>query len=286
MSELGWQIMGLALLLGGFALGERILARRATAARRLAAERIIVLTLVGGFLGAPFWWRGDPDAFAWTLPPLAGRMLAAAGWAFAVACLLALRRPAEAQIRLIGVMLALYLGPLTIAILAVHRDRFDPARPVTWGFFSIVILLLAGALWLAKPGNGPTNDTMPPRAMRWVLVAVGGAAGLWGAALFAWPPGPVVAIWLWPTDALTSRLIASMFLTVAGACWAARGSAPLAVTVMAVVLVYGIGVSLAGLANLVADKPLPVAYMVFWSVAATAAAVSLATAPKTRETET
>lgn len=284
MSGLGWQIIGLALLLGGLALGERVLARRPAAARHLLAERIILLTMVGGFLGAPFWWRGDADAFAWALPPLAGRMLAAAGWAFAVACLLALRRPTEAQIRLIGVMLTLYLGPLTLAIIAVHRDRFDPARPVTWGFFSIVILLLAGALWLTMSRNRPTNDVMPSGFMRWVLVAVGSAAGLWGAVLFVWPVGPVAAIWLWPMDALTSRLIASMFLTVAGACWAARGSAPLAVTVMAVVLVYGIGVSLAGLANLLADKPLPIAYLVFWSMAAIAAAVSLATAPRNART--
>ena len=174
-------------------------------------------------------------------------------------------------------MLAIYLGPLAIAILALHRDRLDPAQAVTWGFFSIVILLLVGALWLIVSHKAPTTDALPARGIQWVLAAVGTVAGLWGAVLFIWPTGPVNAVWLWPTDALTSRLIASMFLTVSAASWLARTSASLVVTVLAVVLVYGIGVCLAGLVNLAADKPLPVAYLGFWVAAAITAAVSLAT---------
>lgn len=280
MSGLGWQVIGLALLIGGVALGEWVLQRRDGRARDVVAERIVLLTLAGGFLGAPFWWRGDRDAFAWILPPLAGRMLAAAGWAFAVACLLALRKPGAAHFRLIGAMLAIYLGPLTVAILVMHLDRFDPARAVTWGFFGIVILLLAGSVRLIMSRQMLTPDTVPSGVLRWALAALGSATGVWGLVLFIWPQGPVSALWLWPTDALTSRLIASMFLTVAFASWMASASARLSVTVMVVVIVYGFGVCLAGIANLLADKPLPVAYLAFWAMAAVAAAVSLAASPR------
>ncbi|MBU4530792.1 MAG: hypothetical protein KUA43_22960 [Hoeflea sp.] len=274
-----WMGVALALLAGAVGMGEWLLARRCGSERRVAAERIVLLTLAGGFLGAPFWWRGDPDAFAWILPPLAGRMLAAAGWAFAVACLIALLRPGAAQFRLIGVMLATYLGPLTAAILSLHLNRFDPARPVTWGFFVIVLLLLAGSVWLLRPDPGlPPEAALPetPQTAAQPMAAVFGiAAAIWGIALFIWPSGPAAYLWLWPTDALTSRLIASMFLTIAAAVWASRGSSRVRETVMASILVYGVGACLAGAANWAAGKPLPVAYMAFWTLGGAGAAAFL-----------
>ncbi|MBC7285905.1 hypothetical protein [Hoeflea sp.] len=275
MSGLGWMVLALALLLGVVMSGEWLLARPKNPRRNAAAERIVLLTMAGGFLGAPFWWRGDPDAFAWMLPPLAGRMLAAAGWAFAIAGLLALLRPGAAQFRLIGVMLATYLGPLSLAIFLLHLDRFDPKLPVTWGFFAIVVPLLAGAVWLIRSHPEPPPELAAPLAARWMAASFAIAAGIWGAALFVWPAGPAPSVWLWPSDALTSRLIASMFLTIAAASWTARGSSPLLVTVMAGVLVYGVGVCLAASANLAAGKPLPQAYMAFWAIGGAGAAAIL-----------
>src|SRR5687767_13936753 len=39
---------------------------------------LLVTTFMGGLLGAPFWWLDLRPSFAWDLPPLASRMLAAA----------------------------------------------------------------------------------------------------------------------------------------------------------------------------------------------------------------
>ena len=284
MAGLGWMGVALVLLAGVMGAGEWLLARRKGPARSATAERIVLFTMAGGFIGAPFWWRGDPEAFAWTLPPLAGRMLAAASWAFAVACLLALLRPGTARVRLIGVMLATYLGPLAVAILVLHTDRFDPVRPVTWAFFLIVMLLLAGAVRLLWPVPGPLPEEASPGARQAtaqrVSLIFGAIAGIWGVTLFVWPSGPVTPLWLWPEDALTSRLIASMFLTIAAAIWAARGSPRLLVVVAASILVYGVGIGLAGAANLAAGKPLPVAYLAFWISGAAGAAAVLLTAAR------
>lgn len=271
MTQLGWQVVALALLVGALALGEFLLRRRG---RPSAAERMVLLTLVGGLLGAPFWWRGDSAAFAWALPPLAGRMLAAAGWAFALACLVALRRRGGGQFRLVGWMLAVYLGPLTAAILLLHLDRMDFGAAVTWAFFAIVVLLLLAAAWLVRL-PAPRDAPAPDRATGAVLAVVGTIAAGWGAALFVWPDGPLPQLWLWPADPLTSRLIASMFLTVAAACLVARNSAALGSTVLATVAVYGVGISLAALANLAAGKPLPTAYVAFWLLAAVTASGAL-----------
>jgi hypothetical protein len=57
-----------------------------------------VLTLAGGLLGSVGWCPDDPRSVSWDLPPLVGRMLASAGWAFGImfhvsAALLVLERP-------------------------------------------------------------------------------------------------------------------------------------------------------------------------------------------------
>jgi len=273
MAEILWQALALVLLLAALATGYRfVVARHGAAlapAQRLAVM-VVVLTATGGAIGAPFWWFNAPAAFAWPLPPLAGRMLAAAGVAFALACGLALRRPEASHLRLIGAMLALYLAPLTAAIVLAHLDRFDFTRGVTWGFFVIVVLLLAGcAMLVARPAGLSADSAARPGSATTALL--GGAAllaGVWGLALFLRPQGPVAAIWLWPQDALTSRLIGAMFLTVAGMALAARHHAVLAQTALTVIVTYGTLVSAAGLFNLAAAKPLPVAYLAFWAVLA------------------
>lgn len=79
-----------------------------------------------------------PSSFSWDLPPLASRMLAAAGWAFGVATLAALQRPVPHRTGLL--MLATYLAPLLAAVLLFH---LDPYAPITYAFFAIVLLLNA-----------------------------------------------------------------------------------------------------------------------------------------------
>src|SRR5437899_348808 len=61
---------------------------------------LVDLTLVGGLVGGTVWWMNDPNAFAWRLPPLAGRLLGAAGWAYAAAAVLTLRHPTRPRLRL------------------------------------------------------------------------------------------------------------------------------------------------------------------------------------------
>src|SRR5688572_9518447 len=70
---------------------------------------MLVLVLAGGAIGAISWWLDVPGAFAWDLPPLAGRMLGGAGWSFALATFLALQRPTRVRLRLILLMLVAYL---------------------------------------------------------------------------------------------------------------------------------------------------------------------------------
>src|SRR5215203_586147 len=66
----------------------------------------VILTLFGAFWGAGPWWFDENDAFAWNLPPLASRMLGAAGIAFVIAGLFALNRPTYQKLRLMLVMVA------------------------------------------------------------------------------------------------------------------------------------------------------------------------------------
>ncbi len=107
MNDLLFQFLGLFLLLavvgGGYGLLRHRHPGRLTGAQ-LGIWLLTVLTLAGGFIGAIPWWLDVAASFAWDLPPLASRLLAAAGWAFALACGLALRHPTGRHLRLIMVM--------------------------------------------------------------------------------------------------------------------------------------------------------------------------------------
>ena len=107
MNDLLFQFLGLFLLLavvgGGYGLLRHRHPGRLTGAQ-LGIWLLTVLTLAGGFIGAIPWWLDVAASFAWDLPPLASRLLAAAGWAFALACGLALRNPTGRHLRLIMVM--------------------------------------------------------------------------------------------------------------------------------------------------------------------------------------
>lgn len=235
-----------------------------TAAKAMAG--LVILTMTGGFIGGIAWWLGVSGSFAWALPPLAGRMLGAASWAFAVACLLCLGRPAHPRVRLVLLMIAVYLGPLAVAAILFHLDRFDLMQPISWGFFAVVIAFVALALlFLARQPtllpDGPINSTPSGRDLRIWLLATALLAGVWAVALYATNSGLSDTIWVWPGDLLTSRLIGSMLLTIAvvGA-WASRREDAGRV-VLLVDITYGGLVVLAGLASAVSGKPIPVAYV-------------------------
>jgi hypothetical protein len=273
MNELFIQLIGLTLLIVGLGTGYWLAARRYAGKLRFAQKGLlllVVLTMAGGFIGAFAWWVDAPAGFAWDLPPLASRMLAAAGWAFALACLLALRSPTRQHLRLISLMLTIYLLPLTVAILLFHLDRFDPAAPITYAFFTIVAIMTIAALWyLLRPAGvlkpRKQEQLRPTRTVQSWLWVVAVGMGLWGVALFATAQGPISLIWVWPQDLLASRLIAVMLLTIAGAALYSLRLALLARTTLALLVVYGIGVALAGWWNLLAGKPVPPAYVVLFA---------------------
>lgn len=270
MSELGFQLIGVFLLLGALVGGFWLLRRRYTA--RLTAQQhaillLTLLTLGGGFIGAIPWWLDVSVSFAWDLPPLASRLLAAAGWAFALACGLALRHPTQRHLRLIMVMLVVYLLPLALAILLFHLDRFDPAAPITYAFFAIVTILLLPTLWFCWRPVGivaetPADQRRPKAVVQGWLGLVALLTGLWGLALFVTQQGPSPLLWLWPQDPLASRLIAVMLLTIAAASLYSLRSATLARTTLAMTLLYGVGGVAAALWNALTGKPIPLAYVI------------------------
>lgn len=140
MLDLLLQLLGLALLIGGLWWGYR----RWIAPRQQSLDLrskglllLIILTLMGGFFGSPFWWLDEARSFAWDLPALASRMLAAAGWSFVVATAMALEQPTTGRLRLALLLLITYLGPLVVAILFFHLERFDFSAPITYAFFAI-----------------------------------------------------------------------------------------------------------------------------------------------------
>jgi hypothetical protein len=230
---------------------------------------LVSLTLAGGFLGAPLWWLDKEGAFAWNLPPLAARMLASAGWAFAVASVLTLRRPTHDRLKVHLVMLVVYLAPLAAAIVAMHLDRFDADEPVVWGFFPLVILMTISSLYflLRTPKAPVTGDAAAPlpATVAW-LTAVALVTALWGVALFLTDDGFSDDIWVWPGDQLTSELIGVMLLTVAaGSAWSLRSREP-ALTVLATAATYGFGVAVANVWSSFQDKPVRESYVVAFAI--------------------
>lgn len=276
MSDLLFQFLGLFLLLAVVGGGYGLLRHRHPGRLTSAQQTIVVLTLLtlgGGFIGAIPRWLDVAVSFAWDLPPLASRLLAAAGWAFALACGLALRHPTQRHLRLIMLMLMVYLLPLAVAILLFHLDRFDPAAPITYAFFAVVGVMTLAALWFYWRPVGVVAETpadrRPPKAMvqGWLgLVAL--LTGVWGLALFVTHQGPSPLLWLWPQDLLASRLIAVMLLTIATASLYSLRSATLARTTVAMTLLYGVGGVIAALWNALAGKPIPLAYVIAFGLLA------------------
>ncbi len=263
MSERAVQLLGFALLALCLLATEAILQRRNPQQGALRQARILALLAgYGGLIGATAWMQNLPYAFAWTLPPLAARFLAAAALAFGIVALRAAILGLTGHLRMIAAMLLVYLAPLAGALLLFHMDRIDLSSPVAWVFLSTVVAMILGAA--AAFFRLPFDE----RGMSSGLLGLTGTlAGLWGLALFLWPSAPVAFLFPWPDDALTTRLIAAMFLTVATACHFAEGPSERRSADL-LCLLYGTGIAAACGWNLWLGKPAPWAYLVFWAVIA------------------
>ena len=241
---------------------------------------LVVLMVMGGLIGSPFWWMDEALSFSWDLPTLASRMLAAAGWSFAVIGILVLERPTYRRLRLVLILLFVYLIPLAIAAPLFHLDRFDPTAPITYAFFAIVVLMVASTIWylLRQPDifpDGPEDLAPPSTAMRSWLVLVAIITVLWGLALIFTDSGPSELIWVWPGDLLTSRLIGVMLLTIAAGAVYSLPATGTARPMLAMILVYGLGLSLASMWNALAGKPVKISYALIFGIIFLVSAVLL-----------
>ena len=241
---------------------------------------LVVLMVMGGLIGSPFWWMDEALSFSWDLPTLASRMLAAAGWSFAVIGILVLERPTYRRLRLVLILLFVYLIPLAIAAPLFHLDRFDPTAPITYAFFAIVVLMVASTVWylLRQPDifpDGPEDLASPSTAVRGWLLLVAIIMVLWGLALIFTDSGPSELIWVWPGDLLTSRLIGVMLLTIAAGAVYSLPATGTARPMLAMMLVYGLGLSLASMWNAFAGKPVKISYALVFGIIFLVSAVLL-----------
>jgi hypothetical protein len=274
MQDLFLQAVGLGLLVGGVWWGHR----RWIEPREHGLDfqgrgllLLLVLTLMGGLIGGPFWWLDAPQSFVWDLPPLAGRMLASAGWSFSVVSILALERPARRRVRLVLLLLAVYLAPLAAAIVLFHLDRFDFSAPITYGFFLIAVSMLAVTLWyLFRPpvvAADALPDARPSHSLvRGWLGIVAVLTGVWGLALFVADSGPAPFVWVWPGDLLTSRLIGVMLLAIAVGAATGLRHADTSRMMLWMTLTYGMGLAAASVWNTFAGKPVPLSYLIVFGL--------------------
>ncbi len=282
MPQLFLQTLGLLVLILGVALGYWRWIRPyhgQITRHQQSLLFLVVLTGVGGLVGAFGWWFDVRASFSWDLPPLASRLLAAAAWAFAVGCWLALERPSLPRLRLIILMLFVYLTPLAAAIVLFHLGRFDRAAPITYAFFVIVLGMVALTIWhlLHPVGIVPAENDGPVRGgVRGWLWGTAVLTALWGLALFLTDAGPSDLVWVWPGDLLTSRLIAVMLWTLtAAALYSLRSTDALRVA-LAVMAVYGLGVVAANVWHPAATKPI---YTLFFALLAASALALLLRRP-------
>ena len=243
MSDSGWFAVGALLLLLALAAGwRRWWQPSSRSPHRNLATAVVILASIGALVGAPFWWFDLPASFAWDLTPVASRLLAAAAFAFAVTGILALERPGIAGIELVATLTAVYLTPLVAAVLVLHLDRFDPAAPITWGFFAAAVGLAGAALLALRGRAGPgKGEDVDPQVSAAMLLA-GLVFGIWGMAMFAYPAAPLPAVFPWARDPLTARLIAVMLLSLATALLLGRKQRPQAEIALAFCASYGLGV--------------------------------------------
>jgi hypothetical protein len=263
-------VIGALLLAGSLAFGYVLWIRPQESRLDLHTKAVMVLvllTLAGAFWGALPWWLDKDDTFSWDLPPLASRMLGAAAVAFVPAGVFALARPTPDRLRLQLVMLVTYLAPRVLAIAALHLDYFDFGRPIVWAFF-----LLSGGMSLAalyflqvRPEmslpDSASPATQPPYLRAW-LGAVAAVMLAWGLALFVTDDGGAKDVWVWPGDALASRLIGVMLLTIAATAVYALVRPATTSMALGVIGTYGIAGAVANVWQGFLDKPVKEGYVV------------------------
>jgi hypothetical protein len=250
------------------------------------ARFVLVSTAIGGILGAPFWWLDLTPSFAWDLPPVASRMLAAAAFAFGLAGIVVLERPSEARTRLYLTLIPIYLVPLAVAVVLLHLDRFDFTAPVTYGFFAVVVILSVGSLLtLSRSAGSGSGDAPSGPISAWLLIA-GIVLAVWGLALFAAPSTNYPLVFNWAKDPLSSRLIAAMLFTIAAAFMLSRSDLGRARLSLVFAGAYGVGVVAACLMNKLTGLPMPPLYAGGFAVVAVGSLLLLMTdggrAPRAR----
>jgi hypothetical protein len=265
MSAGFWFFVGAAILLAVLALAYRRWWSRLNGVGA-AARHTLILSTIGGLIGAVFWWQDVDVSFAWNLPPLASRMLGAAATAFGLAGLYALERPTPARVRLHALMVAVYLIPLSLAAITLHLDRFDFSAPVSWGFFAAVgVLSVSSVAALATERGREAREPVSAAQSFWLLAA-GAVLAACGLALFAVPATAFPLVFNWPSDPLTSRLIAAMLLTLAAIFLVARRNARLLPQAHILGAAYGLGVVVAIMPNILRGLPWPPLYLVAFAV--------------------
>lgn len=268
-------LLAAALLIAGAAWGYRTwaapnLVGASTPAKVLLGVMVVTVMVA---IGVPFWWLDLDQSFSWDLPPLASRMLAAAGLSFVVLGILVLRHPSHRRVRLVLVLLEVYLAPLSIAMAAFHIDRFDFGKLISYGFLVIAfgMTIVATYFLIRQPEIVADDDRdLAPSsiASRVVLALIAATTFAWGVALFVTDDGPSALVWAWPGDLLSSRLIGVMLLAIGAGCVYAFARADTARLMEITTVVYAVGLASASLWNAVLAKPIKPAYVGVFAVIA------------------
>jgi hypothetical protein len=116
--------------------------------------------------------------------------------------------------------------------------------------------------------------SLPALLKGWFL-AVAVVTALWGLALFATDDGASELVWAWPGDLLSSRLIASMLLTIAATAVYGVLYPRTATMALAVIATYGIAGALANVWQDFLDKPVKEGYVVVLGVMGVVSLVTL-----------
>jgi hypothetical protein len=274
LSPLGWAV----------AYWKWVHPHRALGPQTAALLMLLAVTFVGGLCGPFVWWFPELGIFGWKLPLLASRMLSGAGWAFALVTFAALQSPTAGRVHFALVWIAVYVWPLAVIVPLAHLDRFDFSKAIVYPFFAIVLGLAFTSAWflVERPWQLPAEERAVGRAHPLVsgwLVAVAVVMAPWAVALLATDKGVSDAIWIWPGDLLTTRLIAVMLLTIAVGAWMARRSADLSRVMLGAIAIYGTTAVAANLVNALAARPFKTAYVVVFAAMALGSIALLVATP-------
>ena len=275
-------LLAAGLLVAGAAWGYRRwaapnLVGASTPAKVLLGVMVVTVMVA---IGVPFWWFDADQSFSWDLPPLASRMLAAAGMSFVVLGILVLRHPSHRRVRLVLVLVEVYLAPLAFVMAAFHLDRFDFGKLISYGFLIVAfgMTIVAAYFLVRQPDIVPDDDgDLAPSsiASRVLLLAVAATTFAWGLALFITDAGPTDLVWAWPGDLLSSRLIGVMLLAIGAGSTYALPRAATARLMQITTLVYAVGLAAASLWGSVVAKPVKPAYVAVFAIVAVLCALVL-----------